>query len=108
MARELLRLALDRIRANALRSALTMLGIVIGIMSVVVLVALAQGASADINEQFSDLGANAVTVTAGSDEITPEDAPLTLTDADTLRRTQGVATVAPSVQTTASAVAGGE
>jgi putative ABC transport system permease protein len=106
MAIELLRLALDRIRANALRSALTMLGIVIGIMSVVVLVALAQGASADINEEFADLGANAVTVTAGNEEVGPEEAPLTLADADALRQTPGVATVAPSMQTTTSVVAG--
>ena len=59
------RLALERLRANAARSALTVLGIVIGVGSVVTLVAVGNGSAAQVNSQFSGLGANTLTVTSG-------------------------------------------
>jgi putative ABC transport system permease protein len=62
---ESIRLALARLRANALRSGLTVLGIVIGVGSVVALVAVGQGSAAETSAQFSSLGANVLTVASG-------------------------------------------
>jgi putative ABC transport system permease protein len=57
-----LRLALTRIWAAKTRSALTMLGVVIGVASLVALTSIAQGATSGINSSLSSLGANQVTV----------------------------------------------
>ena len=65
MILEAVRLAAGRLRANALRSMLTVLGLVIGVGSVVTLVAVGNGSAADVQDQFSRLGANTLTVTGG-------------------------------------------
>ncbi|RAP55671.1 ABC transporter permease [Oleiagrimonas sp. MCCC 1A03011] len=62
MLLESLRSALASIRAHAMRSALTALGIVIGVAAVVTVVALLQGFSQAINQQFSGLGSNTLIV----------------------------------------------
>lgn len=54
--------ALNSIRAHALRSLLTVLGIVIGVASVIAVVSIFQGMSASITEQFAGLGANNISV----------------------------------------------
>jgi len=56
--------AFNSIRAHALRSLLTVLGIVIGVASVIAVVSIFQGTSASITEQFAGLGANSLTVRA--------------------------------------------
>jgi putative ABC transport system permease protein len=56
------RQALQGLTANKLRSALTMLGIVIGVGAVIALVSLGAGANAAIAEQFSALGGNKITI----------------------------------------------
>jgi putative ABC transport system permease protein len=61
-----LRFALRALRANRLRSALTMLGIIIGIAAVVVMVAVGAGARARVAAQIRSLGANLIGVTPGS------------------------------------------
>ena len=53
---EILRVALASLRANKLRSFLTMLGIVIGVGSVIAMVALGNGASASVKERIAQLG----------------------------------------------------
>jgi putative ABC transport system permease protein len=60
---EVLRFALRGLTANKLRSALTMLGILIGVGAVIVLVAVGNGSSQQIKDQISRLGANSLTVT---------------------------------------------
>jgi putative ABC transport system permease protein len=60
----ILRMALQRIRASKMRSALTMLGIIIGVTSVVALISVGQGAQQGIDESLADLGANQISVTA--------------------------------------------
>ncbi len=55
---ESLRLALDGLKANRLRSALTMLGIVIGVTAVIALVSFGQGVQDFISAQFESLGSN--------------------------------------------------
>ncbi len=62
---EILRVALDAIRANKLRSALTMLGIVIGVGAVITMVALGEGAQRQVEERIASLGTNVLTVRAG-------------------------------------------
>ena len=62
--REFLRTAWESIRKNKLRSFLTMLGIIIGTASVIVMVAISAGTEAAIEEQITSLGSNLVFVTA--------------------------------------------
>ena len=62
--REFLRTAWESIRKNKLRSCLTMLGIIIGTASVIVMVAVSAGTEAAIEEQITSLGSNLVFVTA--------------------------------------------
>ena len=61
---ECLRLAIGSIRGHALRSILTMLGISIGVASVIAVVALVQGLSEAITKQFQGLGGNTLTLRA--------------------------------------------
>jgi putative ABC transport system permease protein len=63
---ETLSTAWDAIRARRLRSILTMLGIVIGIASVILTVGLGQGAQNQVKEQISALGSNLLIVSPGS------------------------------------------
>ncbi|MBN1261865.1 MAG: ABC transporter permease [Anaerolineae bacterium] len=62
---ENLRVALDGLLANKLRSALTMLGVIIGVAAVVALMSIGQGATADITEQINSAGTNLLMVTSG-------------------------------------------
>ena len=57
--------ALSSIRSNALRSMLTMLGIIIGVGAVITMVALGTGAQKAVEERIAALGANVFTVFAG-------------------------------------------
>lgn len=59
---ESIRSALQAIRAHALRSFLTMLGIVIGVMAVIAVVSLIQGFSNSVTSEFKGLGANTLTI----------------------------------------------
>jgi len=59
---EALRIAFGGLLANRLRSALTMLGILIGVSAVILLVAVGNGASVQINNQIQSLGANVIFV----------------------------------------------
>ena len=59
---ELLRTALRSVAANKLRAALTMLGIVIGVASVIAMLALGNGARAAVDATFKSLGANQIQI----------------------------------------------
>jgi putative ABC transport system permease protein len=59
---ESLRIALRGVGANKLRSALTVLGILIGVSSVIVLTAVGTGSSADVQARIRNLGTNTLTV----------------------------------------------
>ncbi len=59
---ESLRSAIQAIRAHALRSFLTMLGIIIGVMAVIAVVSLIQGFSNSITSEFNGLGVNSLTI----------------------------------------------
>ena len=59
--------ALEALRANPLRSFLTMLGIMIGVASVMAMMAISEGAARQVDAQISSLGANNLTVRPGAD-----------------------------------------
>jgi putative ABC transport system permease protein len=63
---EILRIALRALRANKLRSALTMLGIVIGVAAVIAMFAVGSGANRRIAEQISSIGSNLLIVIPGA------------------------------------------
>lgn len=75
--RESAAMALDNIRSNKVRSFLTLLGIMIGVMAVITLISTVSGVSGTIASSFSDMGVGTLTVTvSGSDlktGVTPED-----------------------------------
>jgi putative ABC transport system permease protein len=58
---ETIRLALDSMRGNAFRSALTMLGVIIGVAAVIAMLALGRGAKAAVDAQLATLGADVLT-----------------------------------------------
>jgi len=64
---EILRVALDALRANKLRSLLTMLGIIIGVGAVITMIALGAGAQKAIQDRIETLGPTLLSVFAGQD-----------------------------------------
>jgi putative ABC transport system permease protein len=64
--RETFRLALRAIRRNKVRSALTMLGVIIGVASVIAMIALGSGARAVIDEQIQNQGTTLIYLSSGS------------------------------------------
>ena len=58
-----LKLAIKSIRSNLLRSALTMLGIIIGVAAVVTLISVVSGFTGEMIKQFEEIGANRITIT---------------------------------------------
>ena len=104
---QVFRFALAGLAANKLRSALTTLGILIGVGSVILLLAVGNGSSQSVQNAISSLGANAITVLhtegiAGSTSSTTafaEPQNLTVQDAQALAQAQGVASVSPAVST---------
>ncbi|MBL8478470.1 MAG: ABC transporter permease, partial [Sterolibacteriaceae bacterium] len=61
-----LRIALLALRINKLRSALTMLGIIIGVAAVIIMIAVGNGAQARVEDQIRSLGSNIIMVLSGS------------------------------------------
>ncbi|SBT51959.1 ABC transporter permease [Micromonospora narathiwatensis] len=85
------RVALDALRANRLRSALTMLGVIIGVASVVLLVAIGTGTKQKVEQQVEGLGSNLLLVVPGRIEVgtAPVVSPLDLRDVDAVSRVVG-------------------
>jgi putative ABC transport system permease protein len=98
------RIALRALAANKLRSALTMLGIIIGVGAVVALMAIGNGATASITEQVQGIGANLITVFPGrfgrnGPQATSVQAPMFLSDYEVLAKNlTDVAGIAPAYQ----------
>ncbi len=66
-------LALNGLRANKMRSLLTMLGIIIGIASVIAIMTLGDSISSSVTESMSSMGANNVTIGCISEEYVTEE-----------------------------------
>ncbi|MGH3919856.1 MAG: ABC transporter permease [Pseudonocardiaceae bacterium] len=79
--REALRIAMRGLRANRLRSALTMLGIIIGVAAVILLVALGNGLKTSVNAQLEPL-ANLITIVPTVGNVPGGTPPRDLIDAD--------------------------
>ena len=74
-----LKMALKSIGSNKLRAFLTMLGIIIGVMALVILVSLVNGATGSVTESISSLGSNMLTITVSDNKGSP----VTLDDLNT-------------------------
>ncbi len=96
------RLSLSRILAAKVRSALTMLGIIIGVGAVVALTAVGQGAEQGIDSSLASLGANQITVSA----TTPTG--LEEKDAAAIAEIEGVLKTSTEVRTQGTVAYGSE
>ncbi len=99
---EIIKVAFGAIRANKMRSLLTMLGIVIGIAAVITMVALGEGAQRSVQERLQALGTNVLSVNPGQQMFGGVDrgagAPLLVQDAQALLRDpQAIKDVSPEM-----------
>jgi putative ABC transport system permease protein len=99
---ETVRVSMDAVIANKLRSVLTMLGVIIGIAAVITMVALGQGAQHSVEERLQSMGTNVLTVRAGQAMMGGVDrgsATLTVKDAEALlEHPQAISSVAPEME----------
>ena len=97
--------AVKALRRNAMRTALTALGMIIGVAAVIVMVAIGTGARSSIEQQIRSTGSNVITVNAGGGGFGPvrqgQGAVTTLTEADAqaIQRLDGVKYVSPGLNT---------
>ena len=98
----IVRVSLNSLRANKLRSLLAMLGIIIGVWSVISALALAAGVKASITNAVSSLGTNVLTITPGlrgsNGVMTGNQQNLRVTDALAMVDLPGVGRVSPVVR----------
>ena len=92
---ESLKQALDSLYANKLRSILTMLGIIMGVFSVITILAIGNAAESYIGSEFEKMGANTITITYQKSDMSQEDM-LTLEDMETIKK------VAPEIKNVAA------
>ena len=113
---ELTRFAVGAIVAHPMRSALTALGVVIGVAAVVMMTSIGLGAQQRVTQAIQGLGVNMLIVTPGAGGGGPggfsrgaagSDASLTDDDAAALRQLDGVMAVSPAVRGFQQIVAGG-
>ncbi|HVF78971.1 MAG TPA: ABC transporter permease, partial [Solirubrobacteraceae bacterium] len=103
---EIISVALSALRANKLRSLLTMLGIVIGVAAVIAMVALGTGAQKAVKERISALGTTLVTIRPGQQRgmgvaIADQQVKLTMRDAAAIEeRAPNVLAVQPEMSRT--------
>ncbi|MGE0594381.1 MAG: ABC transporter permease [Vicinamibacterales bacterium] len=104
--------AVKALRRNAMRTALTALGMIIGVAAVIVMMALGNGARDSIETQIRSAGSNMVTVSAGAGRFGPvrggQGGTTTLTEADAeaIRSSvSGIQYLSPGVNTRAQVVA---
>ena len=102
--------ALESLWANRLRSLLTILGVIIGVMAVVTSVTLTQGASSLLNGRFASLGTNALVIspgaatTGGVSSGIGTDQSLTLADVQAIIKVPHVTAVSPILSVSAQLV----
>ena len=103
-----IRIALNALRVNKLRSSLTMLGIIIGVAAVIAMVAIGSGAQARIQEQIASIGSNVIIVLSGS--ITTSGIRMGTGNAQTLSEddARALARECPAIALAAPAVRGGQ
>ncbi|MBU1667369.1 ABC transporter permease [bacterium] len=105
-------LAMREIRRNVLRSILTILGIVIGVASVIAMVMLGDGTTEQVTGSISKLGTNTLTLSPGQERRGPPQADasakaFTLDDVKAIKREiSGLKAVAPATSSSATVVFG--
>ncbi|WP_251028840.1 ABC transporter permease [Bacillus sp. ISL-18] len=87
-----IKMALKSIKGNKLRSVLTMLGMIIGVSSVIVLVSIAQGSTKNVTSQINQLGTNLLTINTFSTDVA-----LTEDKISEISKLDGVKAVSPVV-----------
>ena len=92
MAGKILKLSLKAIINNKMRSFLTMLGIIIGVMAVVILVSITQGAATGITDSISNMGSQQI-----SASITDEDASVSAEQVEELTAYSSISGTAPVI-----------
>ena len=109
----LFKIALRAIAANKLRSFLTMLGIIIGVASVITMLAIGQGSKKSIQKQISEMGSNMIMIMPGQDmrggvrRDADEMETLKLTDYDALKdQCQYISAVSPVVNSSGQFING--
>jgi putative ABC transport system permease protein len=108
------RVAFKALNRNKMRTALTMLGMIIGVAAVIAMVALGRGASSSIENQIKSAGTNLINVyagnfmTAGVRQGSGASNTLTVEDAIAIRDVAGVQYVSPGVNTRAQVIAGNQ
>ena len=98
-----LKMAFSAILSNKMRSFLTMLGIIIGVLSVTLLVGIVQGATDSVTAQLEGLGGNKLIVSITS----PDTTYITLDDLENLQNKDGLGLIAPVISGADSAKAEG-
>ena len=98
------KMAFASIFSNKMRSFLTMLGIIIGVFSVTVLIALGQGATSEVTESISSMGSNLVTVNI----MSRRNYDITMEDISALSESDNIEAISPYVATQATVKAGNE
>ena len=98
------KMALRSIGANKMRAALTMLGIIIGVMALVVLVSLVNGATGSVTDAVADLGNSMLTVSISDNKGRPAD----LDTVNEWMEKDEIGAVAPYLSESATASADGE
>ena len=93
------KMALRSISSNKMRAALTMLGIIIGVMALVVLVSLVNGATSSVTDAVSGLGTSMLTVSISDDKGMPLD----LETVNGYMEENGIGMVAPYLTTSVTA-----
>jgi len=100
LAQEAVRIAMRSLRANLFRTALTLLGIVIGTGSVVTMLAVGAGAQQSVLEQISSMGTNLLLVRPGAPGqrgASADAATLTVQDAEAIAELANITAVAPEI-----------
>ncbi|WP_420490468.1 ABC transporter permease [Neobacillus niacini] len=87
-----IRMALKSIKGNKVRAFLTMLGIIIGVSSVIVMVAIGQGSTKEVQDQIGSLGTNVLTVSVIGSDVTFKGE-----DANQIQDVNGVEAIAPTI-----------
>jgi len=96
---EVLKIAVDNIKVNKLRSFLTMLGVIIGISSVLTIVAIGNFGQAAITGEFEKLGAAVIQIRAKTRDVTERDF-LRVQDIELLSKIPYVKDVIPTIEVT--------
>ena len=105
MLKESLRMSLSNIKANKMRSFLTILGIIIGVMAIIALITVMESATGEVTAQFENLGTGKVTVQANG---TPLRQGLRETDLKRIEELDNVSGISPSLSQNISVVWNGQ